>query len=378
MSGAATQRKGAPLAMLASLLAVWVLFRVASWESPLPQVFPQLALSPPTAVTQTKPPVAAEVAPIPYTEATEALHEFAGPILYTPLEPVSARVVPPPYRPAGRPTYEVEPMEPAVSAGHQLLWMTAMSQLPLPRSVARLLRRGEQTQTPAGLPPVATAGPKRKRWSIDSWIYLREGKANTGLAGVAPASYGASQAGAVLRYKLAESSRYEPSAYLRATKALAAGKEADVALGLSARPAEQLPLTANAELRATRSAGKTDLRPAAFAVLNPAPMPLPRGFELESYGQAGYVGGHFATGFADGQLRATREVVRFDLGSVRAGAGAWGGAQKGAARLDVGPTASVQFKLGEVPTRLSVDYRVKAAGDADPGSGVAMTLSTGF
>ena len=66
------------------------------------------------------------------------------------------------------------------------------------------------------------------------------------------------------------------------------------------------------------------------------------------------------------------------MSELRAGAGAWGGAQKGAARLDIGPSASVDFRIGPANGRAQIDYRVKVAGDAEPGDGVAFTLSTGF
>ena len=66
-----------------------------------------------------------------------------------------------------------------------------------------------------------------------------------------------------------------------------------------------------------------------------------------------------------------------DLG-LRVGAGAWGGAQEGASRLDVGPTAAETFRLGDVRARLAADYRVRVAGEAEPASGPALTVSAGF
>ncbi|MCH2487899.1 MAG: hypothetical protein MK010_09195, partial [Erythrobacter sp.] len=71
-------------------------------------------------------------------------------------------------------------------------------------------------------------------------------------------------------------------------------------------------------------------------------------------------------------------LARFDLGEISIGAGAWGGVQRGAGRLDIGPSASVALRLGRSPVWLSADYRFRIAGDAQPGSGAAVTLSTGF
>ena len=94
-------------------------------------------------------------------------------------------------------------------------------------------------------------------------------------------------------------------------------------------------------------------------------------------------GGDFATAFADGQLVADRALANFDLtrskrAGIRLGAGVWGGAQKGSERLDIGPSANILVPVADAPVRLSLDYRIRAAGDAEPGSGVALTLSTGF
>ena len=133
-----------------------------------------------------------------------------------------------------------------------------------------------------------------------------------------------------------------------------------------------------AEMRAQRVAGRTNWRPAIAAVTEVPRVDLPLGARADIYAQAGFVGGEFATPFADGQLRVSREIADFDLGKVDAGAGVWGGAQRGAARLDVGPTAGLDVRIGDVPARLSVDYRQRIAGDAAPQSGIAVTLSTSF
>jgi hypothetical protein len=133
-----------------------------------------------------------------------------------------------------------------------------------------------------------------------------------------------------------------------------------------------------AEVRATRSQGQTEVRPAVIAVTEIAPVALPLGLTGEGYGQAGWVGGRYATAFADGQARVMRELATAGSTRLRIGAGAWGGAQKFAERLDIGPTIEAEFDTGAVVARLAVDYRVQVAGKASPGDGVAVTLSTGF
>ena len=114
-----------------------------------------------------------------------------------------------------------------------------------------------------------------------------------------------------------------------------------------------------------------------------APLPLPYGAQLEAYGQAGWVGGTGATGFADGQASITGGVplaARLSDNALRLGLGVavWGGAQRDAQRFDIGPTMRFDLRLGEVPARLTIDWRERVAGDASPDSGVAATLSTGF
>ncbi len=192
------------------------------------------------------------------------------------------------------------------------------------------------------------------------------------------ATYGGSQAGALLRYRIAPNSEREPVAYLRATAATADRSQRDLALGLSARPAREFPLTAHAEIRASEIEGRGEIRPAVFAVLAPDPVTLPAGLRGEAYAQAGYVGGDFGTLFADGQARVDRRVAGSSGASLHAGSGIWAGAQEGAGRLDIGPSARAQFSFDGVPARLQVDYRIRLAGKAKPETGVALTISTGF
>src|SRR5690606_21417691 len=105
---------------------------------------------------------------------------------------------------------------------------------------------------------------------------------------------------------------------------------------------------------------------------------LPLGARGELYLQGGYVGGEFATAFVDGQARIERPLGRLGETELTAGAGAWGGAQKGAARLDIGPSAALTFRLGDGRGRVAADYRFRVVGEAEPASGPALTLSAGF
>lgn len=239
------------------------------------------------------------------------------------------------------------------------------------------------TPPTAGSPPHPSALPalsRPRRWSVDAWALLRRDETATlASPGALPATYGASQAGAVLRYRLALASRYRPTAYLRTTSTTGLLRETSAALGLSARPVPSLPVVAALEARLVDQGGRRRFQPVAMAVTELPHMRLPGGLRAEAYAQAGYVAGRFATPFADGQLRADRALLRVGKVDACIGAGLWGGIQKGAARLDAGPSASIGMPLGRGATgRVSVDWRFRVAGDAVPGSGPAVTLSAGF
>lgn len=228
-------------------------------------------------------------------------------------------------------------------------------------------------------PLVPPPAPRPRRWSADGWALLREGQGGALSPGALPATYGASQAGAVLRYRLDLSSPLRPAAYLRTTSSLGRYRETAAALGLSARPFAGMPIVAAVEGRLTEQLGQHRVQPAAFAYSELPPLALPLRARAEAYFQGGYVGGRFATPFADGQVRIDRRLWQAGALEARLGGGIWGGAQRGAARLDAGPSAAVALPLGRGTFgRVAVDWRFRVAGDADPGSGPAVTLSAGF
>lgn len=276
-----------------------------------------------------------------------------------------------------------------LGGGHQLLWMAGLSMLPLPVDAEAALAQPVAPLRP--LPPRGhgaqhNPGPAPLRWSADGWIVWRQGGNGFNLPGaglpgasVPSGAYGASQAGVVLRYRLAPSNPLRPTLYLRGSSALQAPRGEEVAAGFALRPLAGVPVAAMGELRATRSVGgKVVVRPAAALVSELPVQPLPFGLRAEAYVQAGYVGGQDATPFVDGQARIERPLVRLGPAELRAGGGVWGGAQNGAQRLDIGPTATLAVPVGPGGSRVSADWRFRVAGDAAPGSGPAITLSAGF
>ena len=396
-------RRGQPLLALVLLLGAWVSARAVMWEPKaalhidLSSVFVDLETSGPTPDLSTDarlgeqaqtparqsafpemrddpafaeaPALAEPEAPfVPYAPRPEPGRSEFGPLPVTP-----PRQDLPPSRPL-----EFAPVPAKATIGHHLLWMAALAHVPMPAALTGQLR---QTGADPHLAPAAghAGSPGPKRWSVDSWVLWRRGSVAASTGGLLTPSYGASQAGAVVRYRLAPSSGLRPAAYLRTTAALNGSSERDAALGLQLRPVARLPIALYGEARMTAVPGQTYIRPAAYAVTELAPFALPLGLRGELYGQAGYVGGRNATGFADGQLRVDGRLAELGRGDLRLGGGLWGGAQKGASRLDAGPTLTIGQALGGSGSlRLGADWRFRLAGKAAPGSGPAVTLSAGF
>lgn len=232
-------------------------------------------------------------------------------------------------------------------------------------------------------PVEGQAGATARRWSVDAWAFWRQGSDAAPISQGRVPIYGASQVGAVLHYRLAPASARDPRLYARAYRALVRRGESELALGASVRPIARVPLRAAGEVRYTDAAFSNTWRPAAYVVTELAPVALPYGAQLEAYGQAGWVGGPDPTGFADGQASVTGEVRQISALSdnrlrLSIGAAAWGGAQQDAQRIDVGPTLRLDLDVGDVPARLSIDWREQVGGDAGPDSGLAVTLSTRF
>ncbi len=381
----AQTRRGQPLIALGLLLVGWAGVRGLVWASSQPDPSEEApALEEVAAVKELARPNAAEPRAAGVGGLGSAVIVPAPRAHFVPVSPPvwpsasssSAQAIPS----ETDAVLEKEPAKrvpPRIAGGHQLLWMAALSQLPMPDLA---VPPGEQA---AGHRPGRSISPAR--WSADGWLLLRRGGNAFNLPGAGlpganlpSGTYGASQAGAVIRYRLAPASPAKPTLYLRGTSALQSPRGEELAFGLSLRPLPRVALAAMVEGRATKTMTGTVVRPAAALVSELPPADLPLGLRGEAYVQGGYVGGRDATAFVDGQARVERRLGGAGRWQLRAGAGTWGGAQKGARRLDVGPTATFELPLGPVGGRLSADWRFRVAGNSAPGSGPALTLSAGF
>lgn len=364
--------------MIGVIMLAWVGARAAFWENPFAGIterLPRLLVEAPPEAAPPEPQaprIEKRVASITYPAAQRGFFGFDA---TKATRSVSFAKLP------ARSSF----MAPGIANSHSMLLSKALSFTPKGLLSERAMFQPGLLQPPFA-PPLSRSNPdpaSPDRWSLDSWAFWRQGSNSSLISQGRVPIYGASQLGASLQYRLAPSSRRDPRLYARAYRALVRNGENEVSVGVSVRPLSGLPLRAQAEGRLTNTPFGTEVRPAAFVVTEIAPQRLPLGLTAEMYGQAGYVGGDTATGFADGQVAVTREVKQFDLTDTRnarlsVGAGAWGGVQKDATRVDLGPTLRLDLTIGKVPARLSVDWREQVVGDAAPESGVAATLSTRF
>ena len=202
------------------------------------------------------------------------------------------------------------------------------------------------------------------RWSGSAWAILRPDGRATPFA----SQLGGSQAGARIAYAMDEARRV--AVYARASSAIDA-RQKEAAVGLDWRPT-RAPVHLVAEQRVGIEGVRSGFAVGAVGGVGPTRLAGP--LRVEGYAQAGVIFRDGREGYVDGSVRTTIAAgKRIDLGL-----GAWGGAQKGAARLDVGPTIGVSLPVERHALRLSIDWRRRIAGDARPGSGPALSLGTDF
>jgi len=229
---------------------------------------------------------------------------------------------------------------------------------------------------PAPEPPrglaAAPAAPTASRWSGSLFLFARNGGGGVPLAG--GGQLGASQAGARIAYRIDEAGRVAVAARVYAPVDSIRGSEA--ALGIDLRPLPDVPFRLSVERRI--AIGKDGRHAWSAYVAGGFFRGLGRAVEVDGYGQAGVVGTKVRDLFVDGALRVSR---RFDLAGNRAllaGAGVWGAAQPGAARLDVGPRVALRLPAGGTTVSIAAEWRARVAGDARPGSGPALTVAADF
>lgn len=231
---------------------------------------------------------------------------------------------------------------------------------------------GSPVQQPSATPTAAVAPTRSRsfgsRLSVSSWMIARDGT-GIGASPTAP-QLGGAQGG--VRVDYAFGGGFAATGRIAAP---AAGSGRELSLGIAYRPGA-LPVRLVAEQRiALDNSGSG---PALGISGGVSAKPLAAGFTLDGYAQAGAILRRGIEHYADGSLRAARPLTSAGPVQIDAGGGAWGGLQRGVARLEVGPSVGARIPLADRMLRVSLDWRQRIAGNARPGSGPALTIGSDF
>jgi hypothetical protein len=210
---------------------------------------------------------------------------------------------------------------------------------------------------------------KLDRLQLTTWALLRgrQGEALGPSSLASGGQLGGSQAGSRLAYNFTR----QIAASLRFSSDIGR-RGGEVAGGMRLQPMQSLPIWITAERR--QRLGQDGSGRNAFALFLEGGLyqrPMPWSFSLDAYLQGGVVGLRSRDRFVDGGLTLTRPVYR----NFSAGLGVWGGAQPGIYRLDAGPRVTMKVRNN---VRVHFDWRQRLAGNAQPGSGPALTLAGDF
>jgi hypothetical protein len=242
-------------------------------------------------------------------------------------------------------------------------------------SPAAFLRTDPDVAIPIDAPRPNAQAPQG--FEVYAYSFWRRGSSPAGTLG--NGQYGGSQSAVIAAIPVLRFSGNPSLSRLSLTGRVSVAhdsvRERELAAGVRWRPVARIPVQFIAERRFRED------RPDAFAALvagGRSDVTLPLGFRLDSYGQAGFVSGQGGGPFADMAVQAHRQIVQSQRASFAIGAGIWGGGQDNVMRMDVGPNIRGNVTAGGALFQLDASWRVRVAGNARPGNGPAMTLSTSF
>ncbi len=322
----------------------------------------------------------------------------------------------PPVAPEAVVRIVTEPPPPADAAGYRLPPMAAPREaqrqpearpppapepLPPPRAAAFALAtegyaalRGGDRRTAAERLAEALAldpkAPEAKAWSADLrqlsrhvsgnfYALLRQGAFGDAL-GATPI-LGSSQAGALIGYTLDPLARRRVTAFARfATGSMPGGtldpETSEAAVGLRFDPVPRVPVHLAVERRIALGSFARNAWSARVAGGTFGETPLAgRRLLWDVYGEGGVIGVSEPDLYAGAQARVLTPLARLDRVRLDAGAAVWAAGQQAfvsSHRFDVGPAARLSFP--NLPVSAQIDYRLRVAGNAEPGSGLALTL----
>ena len=318
---------------------------VATEFPPIEPLAPAPAATPPWLVASAlRPPVQYYPVPAPYPVYREARWSEPSAPLVRPVAPAFYASVP---------VLDEWPLSRLAAASSSPLGMAP----PLPQSFPQ-----------SSAPAQRVDSARFDRLQLTAWALLRgQGLTSSTNTLASGSALGGSQAGARLAYRFTP----QVAATLRTTNTVGQ-RGGEVALGARVQPVRGLPLWVTAERR--QRLGRYGGGRNAFALFFEGGLwdrPLPANFRLDAYFQGGVVGFKSRDAFIDGAVTATRPVYR----NFSAGLGIWGGAQPGAYRVDAGPRVTMKVREN---VKVHFDYRQRLAGNAEPGSGPAVTLAGDF
>lgn len=248
------------------------------------------------------------------------------------------------------------------------------------RSAARDFDAAVAADPAAANAPLWQAERRRlgRRWSGQAWTLLRDGGGT--LAAASPV-LGGGQSGANLGYILDPLAKRPLALVARVAVPNSSGsvRPIDVtqfALGVEWQPVRGVRVSAE-RLIAGGPYARNDF---ALRLGGGASGERAR-LAWSGYGEAGVIGLKRGDAYAGGEAKLGWHgpaLGRFDW---TAGGGVWGSAQWAggwSTRLDAGPTLAIRLPLGRASLTAAADYRFRLAGNALPGSGPAVTLSTAF
>ena len=285
-------------------------------------------------------------------------------------------------------TVRTNKIQPHKTKSDALVFVTNSSKQIIQESFAALQSESARMVTPSQtslpLPPrsldaLSDSAPHSRRFSnlsISAWAILRP--AGSGLNLATNGQLGASQAGVRVQQPLLHIGQRLPIAInLRVSAPLDQKLGREAGIGLATRPVKQAPVELILERRiALDRSGRN-----AFAVIAAGGFNdkwLVSKVSLSGYAQTGIVGFARGDGFVDGALQIERGLLERSRTGLRLGAGVWGAAQPGVARIDVGPILAVKQRIGPASLRISAEYRWRVAGRARPASGPALSIGTDF
>lgn len=375
----AARKAGAPLRMFLVFTACWILGRIV-WSLSAPVLVPALA-GPVLVLEQTKAtPTPIQTAAVDVrgsdTDAFVASEEGLRV-----QNPITIQI----------PSASVRQLRIPITGSSNMPDLPSISPRQLPRKGSQIAFGSDAgADTPLSEPVRQFAAPsmrepavRQSKLSGYAWILARQrsgpspSTAPIRPGGLSGAQYGASQAGLQIAYRLLGDRDRQIAATARVSGALESSGEEELAIGARIKPITRIPVALHAEQR-------LNLKSAAFrgtAIYlagGTGPHALPAGLTAESWGQGGYLFGDRETWFYDGSVSVRKLVARPFSGTLAVGGSIWTGGQKGATRVDTGPRASLVTPLGGGHARLDIDWRQRVAGNARPGSGLTLTVSTGF